>query len=130
MKNLRTLTLAETDNTPFIRALNPTENRSHTMLCPGLEEPFLYIDTRCQSTIKYLKEMSSERAKHMPSKLSSITIIGMDRVYGIEAILSLGGHVLRGEHKVEVSPFGWGTLFGSNGGDIIHHGKIGCCPDM
>ena len=63
MKNLRTLTLIKVDNLPFIRALNPEENRSRTVLCSELEELVLYMEKLDRSHLEELKNMALERDK-------------------------------------------------------------------
>jgi hypothetical protein len=72
MKSLRTLRLIEVNLIPFISALNPKRNESHTVPCSELEELVLYIRSQYQIIpLGELKKMASERAK-ASSKLSSI----------------------------------------------------------
>jgi hypothetical protein len=101
MKDLRTLTLTKIDNLSFISALNPQQNRSHTVLCPELEELVLYIRTQDWLHLDELKKMASERAKRS-SKPLSITIVSLGEVFPREAILSLRNYVSHVEYKLEV----------------------------
>jgi len=120
MKNLRTLTLTKLDNLPFICALNPKRNESHTVPCSDLEELVLYITTQNRFHLEELKKMASERAKRS-SKLSSVTIVSLGEVCPRETVLSLRKYVSRVEYKLEVSPPDWDAV--SNDGDVS------CCED-
>ena len=114
MNSLRTLALIETDNMPFIHALNPAENESHAILCPALENLVLY---RGRFAVEDLEKMVSERAKRF-FKLSSITIVGLGEVaYPAEVVLSLREHVSHVEYKLEVLPPKWDAVFGENKDD-------------
>jgi len=120
MKNLRTLTLIKLDNLPFIRALNPKQNESRTVLCSDLEELVLYITTQNWFHLEELKKMASERAKRS-SKLSSVTIVSLGEVCPREAVFSLRKYVSHVEYKLEVFPPDWDAV--SNDGDVS------CCED-
>ena len=113
MEDLRTLTLMRVDHRPFIRALNPKENDSRTVLYSQLEELVLYFRSWDQAYIKELVEMVSERAKRR-SKLSSITIFSLD-VYCPREVSLLKKYVSHVEYKLESSPSCWDIVTGGSG---------------
>jgi len=118
MNNLRTLALNEVDNNPFIHALNPEANESHTILCPELEELVIYIKTQYYLNTDHLSETVQKRAMRS-SKLSSITIIDLREGYQShkQAILALRKYVSRVEYKLEISSPDWDAVFGDKGDD-------------
>ena len=72
--NLRTLTLIECDNPPFILALDPNRNPSQLVLSPNLKELVIYIKSLGQFNIKRLVNMTKNRALR-GAKLSSVTFV-------------------------------------------------------
>ena len=72
--DLRTLVLIDSHFLPFILALDPEQNPSNLILCPGMEELALYIIHHWDNyLLKYLIAMAKNRASR-GAKLSSITI--------------------------------------------------------
>jgi len=119
MNNLRTLTLIEGHDLPFIQALNPEENESHTVPCPKLEELVVYIWSQHCLCPGKLIEIARNRAMRF-SKLSSITIIDLGKDYDKshkETILELRKYVSRVEFRLDVSPPDWDAVFGDRGDD-------------
>ena len=118
MNDLRILALIEVCDLPFIRALNPEENKSRTVLCPELEDLVIYAISQDNLYLEQLKDMARNRAMRF-SKLSSITIIDLSEGYQHHkrAIFSLKEYVWRVEYKSEVSPPDWDAVFGDRGDD-------------
>ena len=100
MTNLHTLVLTECDNLPFILALNPDKNSSKLVLCPGLEELVLYVESQDQFQIRCLLRMTKERASR-GIKLSSITIAGLGELVPAEGVFKLGEYVTRVAYRVD-----------------------------
>jgi len=73
MNNLRTITLINCINLPFILALNPNHNASNAIPCPKLQELVLYIQRRDGLFVGGLLEMARARAS-MGVRLSTIAI--------------------------------------------------------
>jgi len=109
MKNLRTLTLVEINNLSFIRSLNPQRNKSHTILCPKLEELVLYVRKRDWFHLEELMEMASERAKSH-AKLPSITIVSLDEICSREEVFRLRRCVSHVEYKLDPEPPYWSAI--------------------
>jgi len=109
MKHLRTLTLIEVRDPSFIFSLNPGKNKSHTLLCPELEELVLYIRQQSWSYLRELMEMASERAKNHV-KLSSITIVSLDEICPKEEVFRLRRCVSHVEYKLDVEPPRWNSV--------------------
>lgn len=111
MGSLRILTLAECNNLPFIRILNPNENTSNTVLCQKLEEIILHIRKPDQFRINDLLRMAEERALR-GAKLSAILIVSLDVAFvpTEEAVFQLRKHVSRVEHKFDDVLPEWDTL--------------------
>lgn len=110
MDSLRTLTLIKSDNLHFIRALDPKQNKSGTVLCSELEELVLYIEKPDRFYLEELKVMVLHRAERS-SKLSSITIVSLARASPKWDIFSLREYVSRLEYKLEVSSPEWDAVF-------------------
>ena len=100
MTNLHTLVLTECDNLPFILALNPDKNSSKLVLCPGLEELVLYVESQDQFQIRCLLRTTKERASR-GMKLSSITIAGLGELVPAEGVFKLGEYVTRVAYRVD-----------------------------
>ena len=118
MKSLRTLLLIEVHNLSFIRALNPKQNKSHTVLCPELEELVLYVKRRDWFCLKELMEMASERTKNVP-KLSSITIVSLDGICSKEEVFRLRRYVSHVEYKLDEEPPYWGAVYDASEWDEL-----------
>ena len=117
MKSLRTLLLIEVHNLSFIRALNPEQNKSHTVLCPELEELVLYVKRRDWFCLEELTEMVSERTKNVP-KLSSITIVSFDEICSKE-VFRFRRYVSHVEYKLDEEPPYWGAVYDASEWDEL-----------
>lgn len=109
MGYLRTLTLTQCTNLLFILALNPTQNPSKRLLCPCLKELILYVKTRDSFNIAELTSMAKERALRN-TRLSLITIVGLDELVPGREVFRLGEHVMRVEYRFEGKPPKWDDL--------------------
>ena len=106
MGDLRTLTLIQCNNLPFILALDPWRNPSGHVLCPKLEELVIYVKTRGLFNITELMHMARERASRNV-KLSLITIIGLGELIPGKEVFKLREHVARVEYRVEEESPRW-----------------------
>ena len=98
--NLRTLILSQCNNLTFILALNPKENPSKLVLCPNLEELFLYIKLQGQLHIECLISMAKNRAL-AGAALSSITMVRPGKPVPDGGVLKLRNHVAHVECRVD-----------------------------
>jgi hypothetical protein len=119
MNHLRTLTLVECDNLPFICALNPEKDNSGTLACPNLEELILYIKEPDWFYIFELKEMASGRTRRY-AKRPALTIISLGKTLPVE-VFTLNGYFPCIEYKVDVESPVWGALPGD--GDPSDSGR-------
>jgi hypothetical protein len=117
MNNLRILMLTKCHNLPFILALNPEKNSSKLVLCPNLEELVLYIKSLDQFHIKPLISMAKKCALRN-AKLSSITIIGLDKFTLAKEVLELREYVTHVDHRVNKAPFDWDDFPGESSDEI------------
>ena len=109
--NLRTLTLIECDNLPFVLALNPEENPSKLTLCPKMEELVLYIKLGDTFPITQLIGMAKNRVSR-GAKLSSITIVGLDE---LALGRKLGKYVTDVKCRVDDAPPSWDHIPSESG---------------
>ena len=109
MKGLRTLTLIQCNNLPFIHALNPDKNPSKHRLCPELEQVVLYVEEQTAFNIPELMCMAKERAS-AGKKLSSITIVGLGDLMPGREVFKLREHVTSVDYKVEDKPPNWDSV--------------------
>ena len=109
MNNIRTLTLIDCLNLPFVFALNPKQNSSRTIVCPELEELVLYIRNKDRFCINELLEMVKERASS-GAKLSIVTIIGFQVFVPGKEVFKLKNHVSRVEYGLDDSAPEWDAL--------------------
>ena len=109
MKDLRTLTLSQCNNLPFILALDPDQNHSKRLLCPKLEELVLYVESQNAFNIPELMRMAKERASR-GVKLSSIAIIGLGELVSGKEVFKLREHVTRVDYRVEEEPPEWDDI--------------------
>lgn len=109
MEDLRSVTLTQCNNVPFILALNPSKNPSKDILCHKLEEIVLYIQRPDQVYTKELLSMAEERALR-GVKLPAITIISTDALAPMKEVFRLRKHVSRVEYKFENEPPRWDAL--------------------
>ena len=110
MEDLRTLTLIECEDLPFIHTLNPDKNPEKIILCPRLEE--IVIHTRLRSTFlsDELVDMARERALR-GAKLSAIKIINTTTAKPAEeAFFPLREHVERVEYRFASRVPEWDTF--------------------
>ena len=112
--DLRTLTLTECNNLPFILALDPEKNPSKSVLCPKLEQLILYIRTRDQFHTEHLNSMAGNRVRRGVG-LSSVTVFGLGELVPGEGVLRLREHVRRVEYRVEDEPPTWDYVPGEDG---------------
>ena len=87
MADLRSLTLTECNNLPFILALNPLHDPMVT-LCPGLEELTLYVEERNAVHVLELVSMVKERASR-GAKLQSVTIVYLGELVPVKEVFKL-----------------------------------------
>ena len=106
MKTLRTLTLTNCGNAPFIFALDPSKNPSRTLLCPALEELILYIRRGEQLCLKELLVMTKERASE-GAMLSTIKIISTEAFASTMEVLKLRDHVTWVEYRLDYVVPAW-----------------------
>ena len=99
MNKLRTLTLIESNNLPFVFALNPGENPSKLMLCANLETLVLHIKLWNHFRAKHLTSMVKNRAMR-GMRLRSITITGLERLVSGTEMLEFREHVTHAEYRV------------------------------
>ena len=116
MGDLRTLTLIESNNLPFILTCNPDQNPDKIVLCPKLEEITLYVKPPYKFHVEELLSMAKERASR-DAKLSAITIVSTDALAPSMDIFELRKHVSRLECKFDNVPPAWDTLPGHNSFD-------------
>ena len=112
MNNLRSLTLDDFINHPFIFALNPSRNTSNTVVCPKLEKLVLWIRGRWDdSCIDELVEMAEERAS-MCAKLSTILIVCPRELVTEEKerVSRFTRHVSQVEYRSDYKSPGWDTI--------------------
>ena len=110
MEDLRTLTLAECNNLPFIRILDPSDHCSKGVLCPKLEELNLYIKRPDQFHVEELLRMAGARAAR-GAKLSSMLIVSLiDAFITTKEVLKLRKHVSCVEYKLGDALPEWDTL--------------------
>jgi len=110
MENLRTLTLIQCNNLPFILALNPDQNQSMRVLCPKLEELVLYVEKLESSNIEELVNMAKGRAS-VCRALSLITIVGLGELIP-EEVFKLEEYVARVDHRVGKTQPVWDSIPG------------------
>jgi hypothetical protein len=109
MKDLRTLTLIQCKNLPFILALDPDQIPSKPVPCPKLEELVLYVESRDTFNIPELMSMAKERASG-GAKLSSITIIGLGELVPGKEVFKLRAHVAHVDYRVGEQPPNWDDI--------------------
>jgi hypothetical protein len=112
INSLRTLTLTDCLNLPFIFALNPNRIPSKVVVCPELEELVLYIKTRDRLCIDELLEMVKERDSR-GAKLSTITIACPQEFVPAREVDKLRGHVTSVEYRLDDVMPRWDYIPGS-----------------
>jgi hypothetical protein len=103
MEDLRTITLTQCNNLPFILALNPDKNPSKLVLCPKLEGLILFVKPRKTFNIPDLINMAKERASK-GAKLPSITIVGLGELMPGKEAFKLREYVAHVDYRVEKEP--------------------------
>jgi len=99
MNALRTLTLVDCLNSPFISALNPSQT-SGTLLCPELEELVLYIGREERFHVDELLEMVMERSLR-GARLSTISIVSSPKFMPVEGVFELRNYVSSVEYRLD-----------------------------
>jgi hypothetical protein len=112
INSLRTLTLTDCLNIPFIFALNPNRIPSKVIICPELEELVLYIKTRDRFCSDELLEMVKERDSR-GAKLSIITIACPQEFVPAREVDKLRGHVSSVEYRLDDVMPRWDYIPGS-----------------
>ena len=107
---LRTLTLIQCNNLPFIQALDPKENPSELMLCPNLEKFVIYKSPRHYYYTERLLNMVKNRACR-EARLSSIVIADFVPSYEVSKLEEFVGHM---EYTIDGEPPEWDYLPGEN----------------
>ena len=115
MNDLHTLTLTQSDNAPFILALNPDLNPSKLVLCPNLEELILYVQRQDAFNLPELMSMTKERASR-DTKLSSITIVGLGELVPGKEVFKLKKYISHVDYKFREVPPSWDSI-SENGDD-------------
>ena len=105
MNNLRTLTLMDCPDFPFVLALDPKLNPSGTVLCPKLEELILYVTYNNVFHVSGLLEMVKQRASNS-TKLSTVTIVSPPA----KEVLKLRDHVSRVEYRLDDVTPEWSVI--------------------
>ena len=109
MKGLRTLTLIQCNNLPFILALNPDQNLSKLTLCPKLEKIVLYVEEWESFNLSELMNMAKERAS-AGKRLSSIAIVGLGDLMPGREVFKLREYVMSVDYRVEERPPSWDSI--------------------
>jgi hypothetical protein len=115
---LRTLTLSDCLNLPFIFALNPNRIPSKFVVCPELEELILYIKTRDRFCIDELLEMAKERDSR-GARLSTITIACPQEFVQAREVDKLKDHVSSVEYRLDGVVPKWDYIL--NGVDVTSY---------
>jgi len=110
MEDLRTLTLTQCNNLPFILALNPDLNPSKLILCPNLEELVLYVKKQSDFNLPELMSMAEGRALG-GRKLQSITIVGLGDLVPGKEVFKLKEHVGHVDYKFREEPPKWDSIY-------------------
>ena len=106
MKDLRTLTLTQCNNLPFILALNPVQNPSKCVIRPEVEALVLYVKKLELFRIEELESMAKERVS-AGKKLPSVTIIGLGGLLPGREVFKLKKYVTRVDYRVQEQPPEW-----------------------
>ena len=110
MNNLRILKLTGCIDLPFISALNPDRNTSHTAVCPKLEE--LIFHTREDQEdwcIDELLEMAKGRALRN-AELSTIVVVCAPEFFPAEKASELRRYAKHVEYRPDDEPSSWDTI--------------------
>ena len=105
MEDLRTLTITQSNNLPFILTLNPNKNPDEIVLCPKLEVITFYIERPDRRHLDELLSMAEERALR-GAKLSGITIVSQRTLLPTE-LFQLRKHVSHVEYKLDRALPAW-----------------------
>jgi len=116
MNDLRTLTLIECKNGPFLYVLNPGL-RAGAVACPNLEELILYTTWIDRPRTSELTGMASARAERCAKRLS-LTIVSLGKTLPEEEeLFTLREYFSRLDYKVVVKLPKWDALPGDGNGD-------------
>ena len=100
VENLRTLSLINCLNLPFLLALNPEKNPQKAILCPKLEELVIHVEIENWFYINEVLEMAKERASK-GIKLETIRIVSSEAFVPAKEVLKLRNHVSRVEYRLD-----------------------------
>ena len=115
--NLRTLTLIDCDNLPFILALDPEQNSSDLALCPNMKELVLYVYSLLLLNLELLIRMAKNRASR-GTKLPLIRIISQGPMVPEEEMIRLREHVTTVGYSIDDAFPAWdNTSYEDDGGD-------------
>ena len=114
MEDLRSLTLSQCDNLPFIDALDPDQYLLERVLCPKLEQLVLYVNELESFNIIELMRVAKARASG-GMKLSSVTIVGLGELIPGEEVFKLEDYVTHMDYGVGENPPRWDSI--PEGGD-------------
>ena len=103
MNNLRALVLTNCYNLAFVVALNPEKNAFRTVICPKLQELFVYIKKKERFCIPELLEMAKARAI-VGARLETITIVGSREFVPLSEVLKLRACIRHVEYRLDVMP--------------------------
>jgi len=105
-EDLRTLTLTQCNNLPFILALTLNQSPSKRVLCPMLRELVLYVEELESLNIRELVIMAKERAS-AGKKLSSVMIVGLGSLISGKRVFKLKEYVTCVDYRVGEKPPRW-----------------------
>ena len=105
-EDLRTLTLTQCNNLPFILALTPNQSPPKRVLRPMLRELVLYVEELESLNIRELVIMAKERAS-AGKKLSSVMIVGLGSLISGKRVFKLKEYVTCVDYRVGEKPPRW-----------------------
>ena len=109
MTALRTLTLTQCNNLPFILALNPRTYDPKMILGPRLEEVIIYVEKRDAFHVPELVDMAKERVL-VGAGLRSVTIVGLGELVPGKEVFKLRDYVGHVDYRFEDVPPKWDTI--------------------
>ena len=107
--SLRTLTLTQCNNLPFILALDPDQNSSEQLLCPNLEKLVLYVREQDSFNITELISMAKGRALK-GARLRVMMIVSLGEFVSGKEVFKLKAYVTHVEYRFEEKPPKWDSI--------------------
>ena len=107
--SLRTITLTQCNNLPFILALDPGQNPSEQLLCPNLEKLVLYVGEQDCFNITELINMAKGRALK-GARLRVMTIVSLGEFVPGKEAFKLRAYVAHVEYRFEEKPPKWDDI--------------------